>query len=533
MKLQEIREILEDLGQMRIGETVEDYSQRVWDSKPRIPYKKLPASLQKVVRQRFTPDTLLDFLRTCYAPLKAERVIKEMVKQGAITIEKKDESHYLSFETVTAGIPADAMENILMRTRNTATYTVEMEAPGQPAPMLYGNHAQEAFENAIDVYREHLEEKQRKQEELEKYEKAKAKAKKEKTKLPPKPQFKQRATNLVSAGNYQYVISDKKFQYALTTRQNNNAYIALMNADIINKLDFKQDGTLMYDNEIAGIVRQNRKGQYTDIQNLDFPLLTQIYTAAVKSNIRNDSYTITVSLPKFFQEMGIEISKGNAPDIMEKLHSFEECFGIMPGRGIVSRLLILLELDEKNQTLTFAIPYIMRLLETLDEKNHIEKTTKKGELIDYRKPYNHTLIYSNIGKERNKTAVELVYLIINGLVQRGYVPDIQTYKMKNAKTKYPERITYSIRFRTLINETQLLRGRIQSYEDMSNKNNALRRAFEKAYQLLEEKTDVKEWFINLKYNAIVPTMASLDDELIFTHEGKNGDYKPKKWGEVY
>ena len=128
MKLQEIREKLEDLGQMRIGETVEDYSQRVWDSKPRITYKKLPASPQKAVRQRFTPDILLDFLRTCYAPLEAERVIKEMVKKGAITIEKKDESHYLSFETVTANIPADAMENILIRTRNTATYIVEMEA---------------------------------------------------------------------------------------------------------------------------------------------------------------------------------------------------------------------------------------------------------------------------------------------------------------------------------------------------------------------------------------------------------------------
>lgn len=512
MKLQEIRERLEDLGQMRIGETIDDYSQRIWDSKPRLPYKKLPASLQKIVRERFTPDILLDFLRTCYAPQEAERVIKEMAKQGVLTMETKDEQHYLSFETVTADIPAEAMENILIRTRTTAIYTVEMEAPGQPAPMLYGNHAAEAFENAIEAYRERQEAKQKQ-----------AKAKEQ----GQKPQRTQRAINLVSAGFYQYVISDKKYEHGLSTKRNDNAYIALMEPEFFERLDFS-DGTLTFDKETAGIVKQYKKGKYTDIQDLDFPLLKQIYTAAVKSNIRHDAFTITVSLPKFFHEMGIEMSKGNAPDIMTKLHSFENCVGIMPGMQTISKLFSIIDLDIKNQTMTFAVPYIMRLLETLDEKNHIEKKTKQGELIDYRKPYHNTLVHSSIAKERNKTAVELVYLITNGLLQRGIIPDSQTYAKKDAITEYPKRITYSVQFKTLINDTMLLRGRIQSYQGIADQNKALRRAFEKAYQLLETKTDAREWFINLKYNAIIPTMTSLDDKLEFTYEGKNGDYKPKK-----
>ena len=178
--------------------------------------------------------------------------------------------------------------------------------------------------------------------------------------------------------------------------------------------------------------------------------------------------------------------------------------------------------------MTFAVPYIMELYELLGDKNHVEKKTRKGELIDYKQPYHNTLVHSSIAKERNKTAVELVYLITTGLLQRGYTPDIQTYRKKDAKTQYPERITYSIKFRTLINDAPLLRGRIQSYNSATDKNKALRRAFDKAYQLLKKKTDAGEWFVNLQYSNIIPTMSTLDDELTFTHDGRNGDYKPKK-----
>ena len=536
MKLQEIKDCLEALAQMEIGEDTDNYFIRVWDSLPRIPYKQLPLSLQKSVRERFTPDALLKFLKNCYPT--QEDVIKfnsmPPEEQGYYWMYSPDS--YVSFESVTEGIPEDAFDEILIRTRNTAIYTIEGEDPGNPYPVvvtgnivpsLHGVHAIMAFDAAIEAYREKQEKKQQKREKLEQYEKEKEQAKKDGKELPKKPQQTQWGANLVSTGFYQYVISDKKYQHGLSTQQNKNAYIALMQPEFFKRFDFA-DGTLTFDKETAGIVKQYKKGKYSDIQNLDLPLLTQIYTAAVKSNIRHDAFTITVSLPKFFQEMGIEMSKGNAPDIMAKLHSFENCVGIMPETGIVAKLFTILQLDTQNQTMTFAVPYIMRLLETLEEKNHIERKTRQGELIDYTKPYNHAIVHGVIAKERNKTAIQLVYLIINGLVQRGCVPDCQTWDRKNAKTQFPERVTYSIRFSTLINNAPLLRGRIQSYQEIADKNKALRRAFEKAYQLLETKTDVKKYYINLKYNDIIPTMATLDKELTFTHEGKNGDYKPKK-----
>ena len=157
MKLNEIRERLDALAEMQPGERIEDYSQRAFDGLPRMPYKELPRSLQQNVRERFTADILRDFLREGYN-----------MTDFAANVLKMDAAHVadlpLPFEDeITAGIPAEDLDRILIRTRNTAVYTVEYEAPGQLAPMLYGNHAIEAFETAIDEYRERLEEKQQRE----------------------------------------------------------------------------------------------------------------------------------------------------------------------------------------------------------------------------------------------------------------------------------------------------------------------------------------------------------------------------------
>lgn len=499
MKLQEIQRIFDELEPQKEGETMGEYASRYWNGLPHIPFKELPWTMQKSVRERFSADDIKDFLQECYVAREYKELLEHISKYGGSTPQEVTES----FARFTDGIPAEDLQALMIRTRNTAIYTVEQDEGGL-TPMLYGNYCADAFERVIDEYR------------------AKQKAKEQQ-----KPQRRENIDALVSAGNYQYVISDKKFQHALTIQQNNNAYIALMQPDFFKRLDFK-DGTVTFDRETAGIIQQYHKGQYTDVQELDFPLLTQIYTAAVKSNIRHDTYTITVDMPKFFREMGIEASKGNAPDIMAKLRSFENCIGIMPGTKSISRLFIILDMDMKNQTMTIACPYIFRLYDALIDKNHIERKTHKGELLDFEMPFQHKLVHSSIAKERNKVAVEIVYFLVNGLVNRGTVPDIKTYKNKYAKTNFPDRVTYSICFRTLINNTPFLRGRLLTYANAKDKNKALRRAFTKAYELLKTHTDAHKKFVNLKCNAIIPTMTTLDDEIIITHDGKNADYKPEK-----
>lgn len=517
MTLKEIRAQVEDAETKRQGETPPEYAQRSWDNSPRIAYPDLPASLQKKVRERHTLPNILDFLRECYIDADFEETVKSMSAEDQAKLPQPADS-YISFETITAGISDADLQTILLRTRNTAVYTIGREATihaadgetitGDLIPFLHGNHATDAFEAAIAEH-----ENAPKTEDGKKRRRSEARA----------------AANgqLVSAGFYQYLASDKSFQHSLTPQKNKNAYIALMTPEFFDKLDFS-DGVLSFDNESDAYIKKYRRGKYEDIQDLDLPLLQQIYTAASKAYAKNGGYTITVYFSKFLSEMNIDPRKQNAAEIMRKLHSFENCVGVMPGTGIIAKLFSIIEINSADNTMTFAVPYIFRLIDELERKNKIEGKTKKGELYEYEAPYNNRLVHSAIANERNKTAVELVYLITTGLLQRGKTPDAKTWAREKAKMADPALVSYSISFRTLINDAPLLRGRIKSYKSQNDKNKALRRAFEKAYQLIKAKTDAGEYFIDLHIPEIIPTMSTLDDLLTITHHGINGDYKPRR-----
>ena len=92
----------------------------------------------------------------------------------------------------------------------------------------------------------------------------------------------------------------------------------------------------------------------------------------------------------------------------------------------------------------------------------------------------------------------------------------------------PHLVTYQTSFGSLVDDTSILSGRIKAYKSTADKNKALRRAFEKAYQLIKAKTDAGEYFIDLHIPEIIPTMNTLDDLLTITHHGINGDYKPRR-----
>lgn len=506
MTLKEIREIVEENTTQKPNEDMAEFAQRMWDNSPRIAFADLPASLQKKVRERHTISSVLDFLHECYTITpEVENAIKNMTAEEQAKLPQPADS-YISFETITAGISDADLQKILLRARNTAIYTIESEN-GDLSPMLYGNHAVAAFEAAIAEHENAPKDGDGK-------------------KIRTSANKAARGDQLVSAGYYQIAISDKKYQHALTTKKNKSAYIQVMTPDFFEKLDFT-GGVITWDREVAGVIKNNRRGSYEDIQDIDPALLTQIYTAAVKAHKSHSGFTITVYLYKFLREMGIDPGKNNAPDIMRKLQSFENCIGIMPGTGIIAKLFSIIEINATDNTMTFAVPYIFRLIDELESKNKIERKTKDGE-YEYIAPYHNMLIYSTIANERNKTAVELVYLIIAGLHQRGKVPDANTYAKKDMQHKDPRLITYQTSFGSLVDDTSLLSGRIKAYKSTADKNKALRRAFEKAYQLIETKTDAGEYFIDLQIPKIIPTISTLDDKLTISHHGVNGDYRQKR-----
>ena len=338
MKLSEIKKQIEIAAAAPINP---DGSSNYWDLLPRCPYGELPASLQKKVRERHTLPNILDFLRECYVDTDFEETVKSMSAEDQAKLPQPADS-YISFETITAGISDADLQKILLRARNTAIYTIENEN-GDLSPVLYGNHAVAAFETAIAEH-----ENAPKTEDGKKRRRSEARA----------------AANgqLVSAGFYQYLASDKSFQHSLTPQKNKNAYIALMTPEFFDKLDFS-DGVLSFDNESDAYIKKYRRGKYEDIQDLDLPLLQQIYTAASKAYAKNGGYTITVYFSKFLSEMGIDPRNQNAAEIMRKLHSFENCVGVMPGTGIIAKLFSIIEINSADNTMTFAVPYIFRLID--------------------------------------------------------------------------------------------------------------------------------------------------------------------------
>lgn len=158
MKLSEIRAHFEALLSQEVetpknGREIEQHLRDLWDDLPRVPYSELPASLQKNVRN-ITPEGLRDFLEECYKATPGQ------------------------FETLIAGIPENTLNQLLIRTRNTAIYTIEggyfiYQADGytimelsddgekllttpkdlEYKPALYGNYATEAFEAVLQQYR--------------------------------------------------------------------------------------------------------------------------------------------------------------------------------------------------------------------------------------------------------------------------------------------------------------------------------------------------------------------------------------------
>lgn len=531
MKLSDIRNLFEQLDAeyeqaAQNGEEFPDIAQHRFDALPRVLFADLPASLKKQARERFQVQNLREFLREVMTSPEDEAEVKALTKEQRATLPFPAEG-YVSFETTVKGIPERDLEKILIHTRNSAVYTIERErhvavADGETSdtfiPMLYAPLAVGAFTATVNNYRSAPVET--------KTDKRTGKTTQHRKQL----NHAARAIadkQIVSAGYYQFAISDPQYQHAMTTRQNQTAYIALMDTEFFQKLEFS-NGELIYDDTIKGIVKQYTRGKYEDVSALDLPLLVQIYTAAVKSRMTHNDRTITVYIPKFFSEMGIDTGTGNAADILKKIHSFDNCVGVLPGLQIIAKLLSVIELDIKKQTMTLAIPYILRIISLLEEKNSIEGKTKKGEEYHYIEPHYNKLIHSTVAAERNKPAVELLYFILNGLLRRGATPDAKTYRKARTQTDESGLVTYATTYRTLLNDTAILRSRIQSYKTTSDKNKALQRAFSRMWELMDTQTDAGKYFIELKSARIVPTMAMLDETLTITHRGINGNYTPRK-----
>lgn len=502
-----IKQIEEQLKKAYAAPIEEDGTSQMWNLLPRVPFPELPAKYKSIVREQFTINRIREFLVECNCYPDFDKTGSRVGITGIdmpIDPPQPVDEDTLNDAKIT-DIPELANDKIITRTRNIATYTIE----SSDEIVLYGNHAIIAFTTAISNYR------------------ATNKGDDHKTRRTIREVDSETAKNLVLAGHYQTIISDKDYRHALTMKKNPNAYMVQVREMPFADLVMQEDGILQLDPETKMTLKQYINGRYEDTNEIDLPLLNHCYTAVIKSLQSYGTHTVTVYQPQFFKAMGVDAHGGKSVDMLQKITSFKNLWGYMPREGILAKVFDLAEINVNNQTMTFTCPYMARLLEKLDEKNHIEKTTKKGVLIDYENPYFTTLVHSTIANERNKAAVELVYLIITGLASRGSVPDSKTYSKRQMVNIAPETVTYSVTFRALLESAPLLSGRIGLYEAKKDKDIALKRAFQKAYQLLITKTDASLYYRDLTISKIIPTMNTLDLFLTITHTGIDGTYKPR------
>ena len=116
-------------------------------------------------------------------------------------------------------------------------------------------------------------------------------------------------------------------------------------------------------------------------------------------------------------------------------------------------------------------------------------------------------------KEKNHKAVEIAGIFAT-LTDRAGSP-------KNGKK---EKVV-NIRFSEVVNRNEELKVAYEKAPNDSKKDRVLERGFKKGYELLRERTDLRDSYRNIKLpdpqnKKCIPTTARINEVLRITHEGK-------------
>lgn len=474
MTLDEVLNLLEKskatLEPRRDGELVGAYARRLWAALPRIPYADLPPYLQRKADE-----------------VAAGLLSANKVKLFLPTFYPND--NYSSIEQDEA-----AIAERLQQAFHAARWTIEPVAPdeaGEDQPPVTVSMYPEALTEAWEAV----------------------------TKKKGRTRHARPADVLPVGNGRQLSITNKKYQFALTAKSNPSAYIAIFDDAFFDTLEFNEDGTLILRPGLEGKIKKAAQDGLQDVQNFNGALLRQIFTAAFKAQREMTADTIKVYFPDFCKEMGIDIQSGKPNDLFAKLRLFENYMGVF-NRSKYYKVLIILGYDADENTLTLATPYMNRLLMEI-ASNPARKVDTRA--VHYEIPGYCWLIHSSIVSERNEPAKDIVDRLLTGLVQRGGTPDNKLRQNAN-RADASDRVTYTRTFASIIDDVPLLKKRIGTGKP-ADRNKALKRAFECAYKLLRTRTDAYQYFIDLQVPTTIPTMTTLNMNMIITHAGISATYK--------
>lgn len=231
----------------------------------------------------------------------------------------------------------------------------------------------------------------------------------------------------------------------------------------------------------------------------------------------NPSFTkesIKIYIPDFLKMTGLapNHSKSNVNAVLNKIASYSAVYGVLVshqgGREYRSHypVLQLVEHNDENNTVEIMSPYINKLIGTIVQASIKKDRNDKPKLKRNGTPFTwatHSyMVDLELAKERNKRAAEIVCRIVDIIEECG-----------NGGTPH-------IKVKTLIERVPDLENALNNAKTPSDKSKILRRAFSKAWQLLETKTKLRECYKNIQFPTLIPTPRDMDKLIEIPHEGK-------------
>lgn len=314
------------------------------------------------------------------------------------------------------------------------------------------------------------------------------------------------------------IITNQTYQNALTFNNNDYAYLQMISDS--NRIKY-ENGNLMFKGLPATSAELNSVCTDENIEKVNIPLLLALYGIlltkyqnAAASDEQADNKATTIYYPEFAKKIGKSpnTSKKDVQECLNSIRQFQSVLGIINNGLQNSDILPVInriEYDSEKNTISFTSPYLSRIIKDIHtasirkDRKGLPRLKKNGEPLML--PSHSYLVDMSIVSEKNKKAVEIVFIIIVLVEQAG-------------------NHTPNIRPNTIISRCPRLHKSLTG-QSAGNKNTLLKRAFTKAWQLLREKTALTTVYNNIQlpdFNDItaIPTGTTLNKALTFSHNGK-------------
>ena len=313
-----------------------------------------------------------------------------------------------------------------------------------------------------------------------------------------------------------------KYQYSIGLHNEGDAYIQPLTST--DGLSFDVGKMFFADNrikQVSEVELQNMKTK-EGIDTIDLPLLRTFYSiifnAFQKTNYQQLKPVITLYVPELAKYLGIRpkgLNREDITNIIIKTQAFHNIVGIQHGirngkpTQSIYPVLNFEGYNEEKNTISISSPYFNNLIRTLydiavkkdkDGKPQIKRNGSPAFAL----PMNSYLVNADIAKERNKVAVENVFIIVALIEQAGNnIPRIKASTIVERNVQLQERL-----------------------QDNVKPNRLLSTTFKKTWELLRTKTTLGQSYYNIqlpdpKDPANIPTMSTLETTVFkFQHDGK-------------